>query len=451
MTFDVVVTGDSIVNREVSFCEDPQVSSLLNRVRDASVSLTHLETVCRGHSGGGDEAYPAAMSGGTWTRAPESVGEELTWAGFDVVSHASNHALDFSYGGLRATWNALDDADLPFAGTGANLADAREPAFVDIPAGRVGLVSMASSFPDWSRAGDARPDVQGRPGVNPLRYHYAVDDESFETLREMGRTLGLVVRETDEELTLMRPESRNATTRFERSGDGRVHRVLDARDREENLRTIESAATSAEVVVAHVHSHEFRLGGDVSEPPRALEAFARECVDHGADIVVNQGSHAPTRGIEIYDGTPVFYDPGEFFLTSATVTRQPSDFYYGYEDVLDEHPQAATPAEGMAARGFDLPWEGAGFAEEDSMKNPEGGFFVGPGSVLARCQFDDAGTVTAVVLHPVTWRSEPKSLTGLPVEAEGELAAEILEYVAEQSAQYGTTLERAGSTAEIEL
>lgn len=449
MPLEVAITGDSIVNRELSFCGSPGFRSLVERIREASVSFTHLETVC--HDYDGPEVYPAAVSGGTWTRAPKAVGRELAWVGFDVVSHASNHALDFSYGGLRETWDALDDAGLEYAGTGENLAAAREPAFVDTAEARVGLVSMTSSFPEWSRAGDARPDLRGRPGVNPLRYHFAVDDDTFATLSELGEALGFVVMEAPDELTLMRPESRNATARFERSDDGETRRVLHPRDREGNLRSIEHAAGSADVVLAHVHAHEFRLGGDVSQPPAVLESFSRECIDRGADVVVNQGSHAPARGIEVHDGAPIFYDPGEFFLMSSTITRQPSDFYYGVEDRLAVDPLEATPAEGLAARGFGLPWEGDGFGEEDSMSSPPGGFFVGPGSVMARCRFDETLRVSSVDLTPINWTSTPKSQTGIPVAASGDLAERVLEHVAELSAPYGTSVEVDGDTARIEL
>jgi hypothetical protein len=76
-------------------------------------------------------------------------------------------SLDYSYGGLRSTCDALGAAGLAHAGTGADLAAARAPAFADTAAGRVALVSATSSFPAFARAGAARTDAAGRPGVNP--------------------------------------------------------------------------------------------------------------------------------------------------------------------------------------------------------------------------------------------------------------------------------------------
>lgn len=367
-----------------------------------------------------------------------------------MVSHASNHALDYSYGGLRETWAALDEAGVAHAGTGENLADAREPAIVDTPKGRVAMVSVTSSFPRWGRAGDARKDMRGRPGVNPLRTEYAVGLERAAQLRELGEAFGLIVTETDEELVLQRPESRNAVYRFEKSeeldggdGDGdAVVRRPHERDLAGTLRAIENAATRADLTIAHLHTHDFRAGGTADEAPHYVERFAREAAETGADVVVCQGSHAPLRGIEIHEGTPICYDPGDYVITRDGVTRQPSDFYYRYEHRLNVHPLEATLPEVIRARGPIRPWERESvFADEDRMPSPVGGFFTGPGSVFVRCRFDDDLEPEELFLYPVSWFSEPKALTGFPRLVDGDLATEILEHLADLSAAYGTTLE----------
>ena len=127
--FSVAVTGDSIVNRRLSVYSDERFLSMIKVLRDADVAYTHLETLI--HDYDGPEVYPAADAGWTWMRSPSFMAEELKWAGFDIVSHASNHSLDYSYGGLFSTWKALDKAGLPYAGTGKTLGDAREAAYLD--------------------------------------------------------------------------------------------------------------------------------------------------------------------------------------------------------------------------------------------------------------------------------------------------------------------------------
>src|SRR5690606_17585854 len=54
------------------------------------------------------------------------------------------------------------------------------------------LISATSFFRPWNRAADARPDVAGRPGINPLSFSstYTVDEEAFQALRRVGDELG---------------------------------------------------------------------------------------------------------------------------------------------------------------------------------------------------------------------------------------------------------------------
>lgn len=448
MSFELAIAGDAVINAEVSACTDDRFLDLVDHLRRADVSLAHLETTC--HDYDEPEVYPAATSGGTWMRAPPSVGEELRWAGIDVVSHASNHALDFSYGGLRETWKTLDSAGVAHAGTGEDLAAAREPAFVEAEAARVGLVSMTSSFTPWARAGEARRDMRGRPGVNPLRVSFEVDEETFDAIRQAATSLGKVVVEESGAISVTDPASRNTTRRFERSADGETRGTIHRRDREGNLRAVEWAARAADVTVAHVHCHEFRLGGRITEPPRYLESFARECVDNGADVVVCQGSHAPVRGIETYRGSPIFYDPGDFVIMADAVTRQPADFYYAHEERLPRHPLEASVQEGIEARGPIRPWEsGSVFANERQMLSPVDGFFVGTGSALVECRFDSSHEVESVALRPVQWKSEPASFVGVPRAADAEAAEEILAEIAALSEPYGTEVSVADGVGRV--
>src|SRR4030042_5444482 len=109
--FTLAVTGDSILNRRISVVTDERFLFVIQIIRDADVGYTHLEMLI--HDYEGPELYPAAEAGWTWMRAPGFVADELKWAGFNIVSHASNHSLDYSYGGLKSTWKALDETGIP--------------------------------------------------------------------------------------------------------------------------------------------------------------------------------------------------------------------------------------------------------------------------------------------------------------------------------------------------
>jgi poly-gamma-glutamate synthesis protein (capsule biosynthesis protein) len=455
MGLSLAVAGDVILNRRVSVCEDEGLRSLLAQFRDADLGFAHLETNLLDYD---DPAvYPAAEAGGTWMRSPPEIAEELRWAGFDVVSHASNHALDFGYGGLESTWAALEAADVGYAGTGRNLAEARGPEYRETAEGRVGVVSMSTSFTDWSRAGEARRDMQGRPGVNPLGYHYELGPEALEQVVDLATAMGLWVTPTDDGYILNPPGLHNTVDRFDAGDDPGVRPVLDERDREGNLRAVEEAARQADVAVAHVHTHAWDTTGELCDPAPFLPPFARDCVDAGADVVVCQGAHTPLRGIERYGDGIVFYDPGDFFMMSDTVERLPSEFYDRYGGDFEGHPADAMPGELLEERGISSQFdEDADDSDSDyggAALSPPGGYFSGEvlGALVPVCEFGDDHELERVELHPAVLRASSALYTGVPTRATGERARDIVRHVDDLSDAFGTDVTEEDGTGVVEL
>jgi Bacterial capsule synthesis protein PGA_cap. len=93
MSLTIALSGDSIINRRISACNDEGFLSLIDEIRAADIGFTHLEMILLDEVD--DHAYPAAEAGGTWMSAQLRIAEEFAWAGFEMVSHASNHALDY--------------------------------------------------------------------------------------------------------------------------------------------------------------------------------------------------------------------------------------------------------------------------------------------------------------------------------------------------------------------
>ncbi len=110
---------------------EPEFLAMVDRIRGADLAYTNLEVVV-----GDYEGYPSAEPGGTYMRTPPEMLEEYKWMGFDIVSTANNHSLDHTYGGLLVTLEHLRAAGIPCSGTGRNLAEAREPAYIETPGGR---------------------------------------------------------------------------------------------------------------------------------------------------------------------------------------------------------------------------------------------------------------------------------------------------------------------------
>lgn len=173
-TLTFMATGDSFITRRLPANNEGfrQLSSL---IRKADVRLTNLEVTVHDFEG-----YPSAVSGGTWAIAPPAVLEDLKFFGFNLISWANNHTLDYSHGGLEATERYLDEYGFVHAGVGKNLAQASAPRYLECEDGRVALIAATSTFHDDWVAGDQRPDTIGRPGINPLRFHttYTVSHEN---------------------------------------------------------------------------------------------------------------------------------------------------------------------------------------------------------------------------------------------------------------------------------
>lgn len=91
---------------------------------------------------------------------PDKVGPALARAGFDVVSLANNHSMDYGADGLSDTIEALEAARIRYTGAGADLAAARRPAVIELDGARVALLAYSLTFPEefWAsetRAGSA--------------------------------------------------------------------------------------------------------------------------------------------------------------------------------------------------------------------------------------------------------------------------------------------------------
>ena len=69
--------------------------------------------------------------------------------------------------------------------------------------------------PNGARAGEARSDMIGRPGVNPLRYHHQIDAETMETVVSLSRRLGSWVTKLDNEYVVNPAGLHNTLWRFE--------------------------------------------------------------------------------------------------------------------------------------------------------------------------------------------------------------------------------------------
>lgn len=325
-----VATGDSFITRRNPDIDCEEFQRIRSIIHNGEFRFTNFEVTAHHFEG-----FPSAVSGGTWAVAEPSVLKDIKSYGFNTLAWANNHTLDYSYGGLEATSKYLDEYGFIHAGVGKNLAEASAPKYIDCPSGRVALIAATSTFHESWAAGEQRRDVEGRPGVNPLRFktNHIVSADKMKQLKEIA-----TVSEINAEHNLAVKEGFEVASTdkafkfgdydFEVGGEeGKSTSPLQM-DMDRVLQSISEAKRQADYVIVSIHSHEMQ-GENKDKAPEFLEEFSRACIDEGAHAIIGHGPHV-LRGIEIYKERPIFYSLGNFIFQNDTVTHLPHDFYTKY-------------------------------------------------------------------------------------------------------------------------
>jgi poly-gamma-glutamate capsule biosynthesis protein CapA/YwtB (metallophosphatase superfamily) len=418
--FTMALTGDSIITRRISVFTEPAHTRLFEMIRAADAAFTNLEMLFHDY-----EPYAMNESGGTYMRAEPALLKDLVWAGFDIVSRANNHTGDYGADGMRITTKHVAAAGLVQAGVGEDLAEAREAAFLETPKGRVAMISVASTFPDHSRAGRSRNGVRGRPGLNPLRFTttYVVPGKRLEELRAL-----------QSELTGRKPASGDAVNffgrRFVAGTTAEVRTEPNPEDVTEIAAVVRNASRLADYTVVTIHAHEG--GANRAVPAQFLVTFARAMVDAGADLFVGHGPHV-LRGIEMYNGKPIMYSLGDFIFQNETVLRLPSDNYEPF---------------GLGAE--------AGVADFNDRRydNDRSGFPADREiweAVVAMPTWQGK-RLTALALHPISLGfGKSRTERGRPVLADAATGKKILDDVIQRSTPMGTRITVRDGVGYVEL
>lgn len=384
----LALTGDSILFRRLNSQKDETISPLFDLIRECDVGFTNLEFVANDFEGD-----PALDHGGTHFGAPCWVLDELNDAGFNLYAAATNHSLDYSISGLRKMMQALDEREMVYAGIGANLEEARRPAYTTTPAGTVSLLSCTSTFARGQEASAQTGLMAGRPGVNPLHFNktYQVTSEEASQLRSIYERLGLqdILDEKVRQGFSFYPPKGTLPfdgLQFITGEQTRAQTQLNQKDLSEIVKWVEEAKLVSDVVVVSIHAHEsdYNADGipDIEVPAAFLRDFTHAVIDAGASVVVCHGPHL-LRGVEIYKNTPIFHGLGNFIGQNELVSRLPMDSYTAFRYTPDMTPHKLYK----------------GRSENDTKGFPSDQRFWD--SMLPVCHFED-GVLKSVDIHPVT-------------------------------------------------
>ena len=444
---DIALAGDLMLTRKISVAREPRFRALRDLLNKADASFANLEGSVRNW----DEGTPG-ITVGTYMTTPPELLDEIKWLGIKIVSCANNHSYDYGEAGLLATLRHLDAARIPHSGSGRNLAEARAPAYLDTPRGRIALVSMTATFRPWNRASKQRPDMVGRPGINPFGFttSYTVDRAAMGELRRIATSLGFEKAMVRDRRHFYSDRDLGATDAAEEitlfghrflTGDAfAVNATPNTDDWNGNLQRIRDARSQADWVIVSFHSHEFggrtvlsaETRADLEEPAEFANEFARAAIDAGADMFAGHGSHT-LLGIELYKGRPIFYSLGNLVFMNETVPFLPDEAY----ERFGLGPEA-TPADFYGAR-----------TDNDKKGHPASPkYWQG---AVAVCQFKSR-KLAEIRLHPVDLgHGRARAQRGRPVLASGDVTKQIFERLRRLSSAYGTEIVQQDETAVVSL
>ncbi|MEV6621919.1 CapA family protein [Amycolatopsis sp. NPDC051106] len=211
-------------------------------------------------------------------RAPVAGAAELAALGFDLVSLATNHALDFGSEGLRDTMRALDAAGVRHAGAGATIAEATRPRVVSAAGRTLAFFSFCSALPLGFNA------TADRAGVGAIRVRQSFEFDS--TLLDETPGMPPFVHSSAHE-----PDVRAAEALIEKA---KQHNDFVA------------VALHWGVPFCYLPATQ----GPLAEYQRPL---ARRLVEAGADLVIGHHPHC-LHPVEFHENGLILYSTGNFLF-----------------------------------------------------------------------------------------------------------------------------------------
>jgi poly-gamma-glutamate capsule biosynthesis protein CapA/YwtB (metallophosphatase superfamily) len=436
--FTLAAVGDCIISRPLLQLQDPNFRAVVRILRDADVTFGNLETSIidiRGFKG-----YPQAETDGWWLISSPETAKDLKAMGFDLLSRANNHTMDWGIEGMRQTTDWLDQAGLVHAGLGDHRAHARAARYLETEHGRVALVSVTSSFRSMAPAMPPFRQAPGRPGLNTIKTtHYTIVTDDVMRALCRARDLMAAQRESLEAGAAKTPEPRARELPYvlprtftfagarcllgERPGHTYTMDPIDLRD---NIRSIRQGKQHSDFLIVSLHSHQ--SGMDPNTPADFQQKLAHAAIDAGADAFVGHGAHR-LMPIEIYKGKPIFYSLGNFFWSDI---HEPvaADGYEKYTEYL-------TTAFGDRDKATDADLNAILSAESYSSDTEENLAFL---SVIAVSKYEK-GRICEIRLYPVDLGYGMRlTQSGIPRTASPAVGRSILERLQQISRPYGTEI-----------
>ncbi len=231
-------------------------------LREADITFGQLETnlSLRGapqrHTGLGSIAHPR-------------VGATLADAGFNVLSFASNHCLDYGEDALIDTLGVTEENNIAVVGAGRHIDEARQPVILERKNTKVGFLAYCSVIPKGFEATDKRP------GLAPIRVTTAYEQADWQP----GTPPRIHTRAFPEDLAAMAAD-------------------------------IAHLRSKVDLLVVSMH-------WGVHFVPSIIAKYQHDvghaAIDAGADLIIGTHAHI-LKGIDVYKGKVIFFSLCNFCM-----------------------------------------------------------------------------------------------------------------------------------------
>ncbi|MBI4191933.1 MAG: CapA family protein [Betaproteobacteria bacterium] len=247
-----------------------QFAELISPVlQQADLRLGQCE---RTYSERGSEPQFSYGPGGQHSRLHPRMASVWKAAGIDIVSLASNHAMDWGPDPVLDTAELFRGMGKYVIGAGRDAEEARKPAIVERNGVKIAFLAYCSVLRDGQAAGE------GKAGIAPMRAHTYYAPEEFQP----GTPPRIITVPYEEDLQALQED-------------------------------IRKARKQADVVIMSIHWGLRHIPKTICtyQPP-----IAHAAIDAGADLILGHHAHS-IKAVEVYKGKVCFYSIGNFMTTGS--------------------------------------------------------------------------------------------------------------------------------------
>lgn len=166
----IIITGDIHLGsgRTIDFEDNSSINLLfgnfLKQIKEADISITNLESPL---INGGEPI----LKTGPNLKSPVKVSTVLKKAGFDLVTLANNHIMDYGREGIVSTLETCSNVGISTVGADINFDEACKPYIEKINGTKIGIINFTEN--EFSTTTDDSP---GAHPLNPVQNYYRIKE-----------------------------------------------------------------------------------------------------------------------------------------------------------------------------------------------------------------------------------------------------------------------------------